>query len=82
MSLLTDTLNALDRTERYRRPCAAYLGQLRRYPGDLAPLGETALVGMAIAMYECPPSPGWIPEVQRRAMEYMSVAERVQAASS
>lgn len=78
--LLRATVDALELTpaltKRYRRPCAARLAHfIRTEPSDLR--GDLALyIGFAIAGHECPPSPGWIPEVQRRAVEYAELAER------
>lgn len=80
-TLLNRTINALglnpELARKYRRPCAARLGFYRRNPGDLR--DEFIRVGMAIAAHEVPPSPGWVPEVQRRAVEYARIAERISA---
>lgn len=79
-ALLRRTIAALELNPelecRYRRPCAARLAHLIRNPGDIAPDDTAYLVGMAIAMHEVPPSPGWIPECQKRAYEYSKIAER------
>ena len=79
-SLLNQTIDALGLdpklAARYRRPCAARLGAFRRR-GDCP--DEGLMIGFAIAQHEVPQGPGWIPEVQRRAVEYSAIADRLAA---